>query len=58
MLKRGNVLRCDNNTSAANVETVRKLKFWVLSHPTHVLEDTFHGLLLADGEEFEDAVHT
>lgn len=50
MLKRGNVLHCDNNTSAANVETVRKLKFWVLSHPTYVqlpLEDMFHGLLLA-----------
>jgi hypothetical protein len=58
MLNRGNVLHCGNNTSVANVETVRKLKFWVLSHPTYGLKDMFRGILLADSEEVEDAVHT
>lgn len=56
-----NILHCDNNTSAANVETVRKLEFGVLSHPTCVqlpLEDMFRGHLLADSEEVEDTVHT
>jgi hypothetical protein len=47
--------------SAANVETVRKLKFGVLPHPTYVqlpLVNMFLGLLLAVSEEVEDAVHT
>jgi hypothetical protein len=60
-MSKGDVLHCDNNTSAATIETVPKLKFDVFPHPTYVqlpLEDVFLGLLLADSEEVEDAVHT